>query len=345
MSVFKVNMELKVNQIAEVIGGTVEGNGEAVIKSFSRIESGKPGTICFYANPKYEKYVYGNKAEAIIVNKDFVPAGEISSTLIRVENAYSAVATLLDYVTACKKACRRHRALSARIRLSAKLGKKVYVGDFSYIGRHAEIGDMTKIYEQVFVGDNVKIGKNCVIYPGVKIYPGMEIGNNVILHSGVVVGADGFGFAKQDDGTYKKIPHTGKVVIEDDVELGANTCVDKSQIDMTVVRRGVKVDNLVQIAHNVEVGEDTVMCAQSGVAGSTKIGEGCVITGQVGIANGLTIAPHSTIGAKSGVVSSIKEPGKQWFGYPAIPYGEYMRSYVVFRKNGRAGAKDLNDKK
>lgn len=333
-------MELKVNQIAQIVGGTVEGNGEAVIKSMARIESGRPGSICFYANPKYEQYVYGNKAEAIIVNRDFVPTGEISSTLIRVDDAYSAVATLLDYATAQKKEYRRHRALTARIRLSAKLGRKVYVGDFSYIGRKARIGDRTKIYEQVFVGDNVTIGSGCIIYPGVKIYPGMEIGNNVILHSGVVVGADGFGFARQDDGTYKKIPHTGKVVIEDNVELGANTCVDKSQIDMTVVRSGVKVDNLVQIAHNVSVGENTVICAQTGIAGSTKIGEGCVITGQVGIANGLTIAPGSTIGAKSGVVSSIKEPGKQWFGCPAIPYGEFMRSYVIFRKNGRAGVKD-----
>jgi len=338
-------MELEVKKIAEVVGGSVEGNGEAIIKSFSRIENGKPDSICFYANPKYEKYVYNNKAEAIIVNRDFVPSGEITSTLIRVESAYTAVATLLDYVTAQKKTFKRYRALTARIRLSSKIGKKVYVGDFSYIGRHAVIGDRTKIYEQVFVGDNVRIGSGCIIYPGVKIYPGMEIGNNVILHSGVVIGSDGFGFARQDDGTYKKIPHTGKVVIEDDVELGANTCVDKSQIDMTIIRHGVKIDNLVQIAHNVSVGENTVICAQTGIAGSTKIGEGCVITGQVGITNGITIAPRSTIGAKAGVVSSIKEPGKQWFGTPAIPFGEYMRSYVVFRKNGRAGLKDLNDKK
>lgn len=338
-------MEFKVSQIAEVLGGDVEGNGEAVIRTFARIENGKPGSICFYANPRYEQYVYGNKAEAIIVARDFVPAEEITTTLIRVDDPYSAIAALLDFATNQKKSFRRHRALTARIRLSSRIGRKVYIGDFSYIGRHARIGDRTRIYEQVFVGDNVKIGSGCIIYPGVKIYPGMEIGNNVILHSGVVIGADGFGFAPQTDGTYKKIPHTGKVVIEDNVELGANTCVDKSQIDMTIVHKGVKIDNLVQIAHNVNVGENTVICAQTGIAGSTKIGEGCVITGQVGIANGLTVAPHSTIGAQSGVVSSIKEPGKQWFGCPAIPYGEFMRSYVIFRKNGRSATKDTNDKK
>jgi len=332
-------MEFTAKQIAEVLNGTVEGNPEVKITTFARIESGKPGAICFFANPKYEQYVYTSKADVIIVNNDFKPQQEISATLIRVENAYEAIAKLLDYVTAQKRAYKRYRGLRSKIRLTAKLGKKVYVGDFAYIGKHAQVGDCTKIYEQVFVGDDVKIGKNCIIYPGVKIYPGMVIGNNVIIHSGAVIGADGFGFAPTSDGSYKKIEHTGNVIIEDDVEIGANTCIDKSQMGSTIIHKGVKLDNLVQVAHNVEVGENTVMCAMVGVAGSAKIGKQCVLAGQVGIVGHLTVADHTTVGAQSGVISSVKKEGQTLFGTPAIDHKEFMRSYVVFRRNGKEGIK------
>lgn len=332
-------MEFTAKQIAEVLEGTVEGNPEVKITSFARIESGKPGAICFFANPKYEQYVYTSKADVIIVNKTFVPQQEVGATLIRVENAYEAIAKLLDYVTAQKRAYKRHRGFHSKVCFSAKLGKKVYVGDFTYVGKHAQVGDCTKIYEQVFIGDDVRIGKNCIIYPGVKIYPGMVIGNNVILHSGVVIGADGFGFAPTADGTYKKIEHTGNVIIEDDVEIGANSCVDKSQMGSTIIHKGVKIDNLVQVAHNVEIGENTVMCAMVGVAGSAKIGKQCVLAGQVGVVGHITLADHTTVGAKSGVINSVKKEGQTIFGTPAIDSKEYMRSFVIFRRNGKEGLK------
>lgn len=328
-------MRLKTKEIADILHGTVEGNPDVVISTFARIESGKPGAICFFANPKYEKYVYETKADAIIVNNDFKPAKEVPATMIRVENAYSAVAELLDYVTALKRSYRRHRGLLCRVKFSAKLGRKVYVGDFAYIGRKAKIGDYTKIYENVYVGDGVEIGDHCIIYPGVRIYPGMKIGNNVIIHSNAVIGADGFGFAPQEDGTWKKIEHNGYVIIEDNVEIGANTCVDKSQIDTTIIRKGTKIDNLCQIGHNVDLGENCVMAGMSGIAGSAKIGRHCVIAGQAGISGHISLADNTTVGPHSGVSSTVKEPGQKLMGLPAIPYMEYMRSYSIFRKNGK----------
>lgn len=328
-------MEFKAKEIAEILCGTVDGNPEATVSTFARIENGKPGTICFFANPKYEHYVYECKADIIIVNKSFEPKEPVSATMVRVDDAYSAVAALLDHVTALKRSYRRHRGCRCRIRWSAKLGKKVYVGDFAYIGRNAQIGDCTKIHENVYIGDNVKIGSYCIIYPGVRIYPGMVIGDRVILHSNAVVGSDGFGFAPLEDGTWKKIEHTGNVIIEDDVEIGANTCVDKSQMGSTVIHKGTKIDNLCQIAHNVEIGANTVMAALTGIAGSTKIGEHCIIAGQVGIAGHITIADNTTIGAQAGIMGSIKESGKVLMGTPAIPYKEYLRSYAVFKKAGK----------
>ncbi|MBQ8811793.1 MAG: UDP-3-O-(3-hydroxymyristoyl)glucosamine N-acyltransferase [Bacteroidales bacterium] len=328
-------MEFKAKEIAEILGGTVEGDPEVTVTSFARIESGKPGTICFFANPKYEQYVYSCKADIIIVNKSFEPKESVSSTLVRVDDAYAAVASLLDYVTAKKRSYKRYRGCHSKIRWSAKIGRKVYVGDFAYVGKKAEIGDYTRICEHVYIGDGVKIGSHCIIYPGVRIYPGMVIGNNVILHSNSVIGADGFGFAPLEDGTWKKIEHTGNVIIEDDVEIGANTCVDKSQMGSTVIRKGVKIDNLCQIAHNVEIGSNTVMAAQTGIAGSTKIGEHCIIAGQVGVAGHITIADNTTLGAQAGVLGTIKESGKAFMGTPAIPYKEYLRSYAVFKKSGK----------
>ena len=328
-------MEFKAKEIAEILGGKVEGNPEAVINTFARIESGKPGAICFFANPKYEHYVYECKATAIIVSNSFEPSQPVPATMIRVENAYSAVATLLDYVTAKKRSYKRHRGFRSRIRWSAKVGKKVYVGDFAYIGEKAVVGDYTKIYENVYIGDNVKIGSHCIIYPGVRIYPGMVIGDRVILHANAVIGADGFGFAPLDDGTWKKIEHTGNVIIEDDVEIGAGTCVDKSQMGSTIVKRGSKVDDLCVIAHNVEVGPHTVMAALTGIAGSAKVGEHCIIGGQTGIGGHISIADNTMIAGQSGVLGSIKESGQKLMGTPAIPYKQYLRSYAVFKKGGK----------
>lgn len=328
-------MKFKAKEIAEILGGTVEGDPEAEVTTFARIESGKPGSICFFANPKYEQYVYTCKSDIIIVNRTFEPKEPVHPTMIRVDDAYAAVASLLDYVTAKKRSYRRYRGLRSRVRWSAKLGKKVYVGDFAYIGRNAHIGDCTRICENVYIGDNVKIGSYCIIYPGARIYPGMVIGDRVIIHSNAVIGADGFGFAPLEDGTWKKIEHTGNVVIEDDVEIGANACVDKSQMGSTIIRKGAKIDDLCMIAHNVEVGRNTVMAAMTGIAGSTKIGEHCIFGGQVGIAGHLTIADNTTLGAQTGVIGSIKTPGQSLMGTPSMPYRDYLRSYAVFKKAGK----------
>ena len=328
-------MEFKAKELAEILGGTVDGNPEATVTTFARIESGKPGAICFFANPKYESYVYQCKASIIIVNNTFEPKEPVSATLVRVENSYTAVAALLDYVEAKRRSYKRYRGLRSRIRWSARLGKKVYVGDFAYIGKNVRIGDYTKIYENVFIGDGVKIGKYCTIYPGACIYPGMVLGDYVTIHANAVIGTDGFGYAPLEDGTWKKIEHVGNVIIEDNVEIGSCAGIDKSQMGSTVIRSGCKIDNHCQIAHNVDLGKNTVMAAMTGIAGSTKIGEHCIFAGQVGIAGHLSIADNTTIGAKSGVMSSIKEPGKQYFGIPALPYMEYMRSFAVFKKQGK----------
>ena len=328
-------MEFTAKEIAEILGGTVEGDPQAKVTTFARIESGKSGAICFFANPKYENYVYECKADIIIVNNSFVPQKPVSATMIRVEDAYAAVASLLDYVTEKKRSYKRYRGLRSRVRMSARLGKKVYVGDFAYIGKKARVGDYTKIYENVYVGDGVTIGSHCIIYPGVRIYPGMQIGNNVIIHSNAVIGADGFGFAPLEDGTWKKIEHTGNVIIEDDVEIGANTTIDKSQMGSTIIHRGVKIDNLCMIAHNVEISENTVMAGQSGIAGSTKIGRHCILGGQVGIAGHLTVADNTSFGAQAGLQGSVKKEGQAFMGSPAIPYMDYMRSYAQFKKAGK----------
>ena len=328
-------MEFKAKEIAEILGGTVDGNPEATVTTFARIEYGKPGAICFFANPKYEHYVYECKADIIIVNNSFQPKAPVSATMVRVENSYSAVAALLEYVEAKKRSYKRYRGLFSRVRWSSKIGKKVYIGDFAYVGKKAEIGDYTKIYEQVYIGDGVKIGKYCTIYPGVRIYPGTVIGDYVTIHANAVIGTDGFGYAPLEDGTWKKIEHVGNVIIEDNVEIGSCAGIDRSQMGSTIVRSGCKIDNHCQIAHNVEVGKNTVMAAMTGIAGSTKIGEHCIFGGQVGVAGHITIADNTTVGAQSGITSTIKEPGKQYFGSPALLYMDFMRSYVAFKKSGQ----------
>lgn len=328
-------MEFKAKEIAEILGGTVDGNPEATVVSFARIESGKPGTISFFANPKYEQYVYTSKADIIIVNKTFEPKEPVSATMVRVDDAYAAVASLLDYVTAKKRSYKRYRGCRSRVRWSSKIGKKVYIGDFAYVGKNASVGDYTKVYEHVFIGDGAKVGSHCIIYPGVRIYPGMEIGDNVIIHANAVIGSDGFGFAPLEDGTWKKIEHTGNVIIEDDVEIGANVCVDKSQMGSTVIRKGTKIDNLCQVAHNVEIGRNTVMAAQTGIAGSAKLGEHCIVGGQVGIAGHITLADNTTIAAQSGIMGNIKEEGQTLMGTPAFPLKQFLRSYALFKRAGK----------
>ena len=328
-------MEFTTKELARILKGTVEGNPEEKVTSFAKIEHGKPGKLCFYANPKYEHYVYETKASAIIVNKDFIPREPVPATLIRVDDAYSSVAYLLKYVHDRESKFRHHRSLISLVYPSAKLGKKVYVGSYSYIGRKCRIGDGTRICQNVYVGDGTTIGKGCILYPGVRIYPGMVIGNNVILHANCVIGSDGFGNAPQPDGTWEKIEHLGNVVIGDNVEIGANTTVDRAEMESTIIGNGVKIDNLCQIAHNVQIGDNTVMAAQSGIAGSTKIGRNCIIAGQVGIVGHLTIADNTTIAAQAGVIGNVKESGQKIFGTPAIDIKNYMRSYAIFKQNGK----------
>ena len=328
-------MEFTAGQLAKMLQGTVDGDAEARVTSFAKIEHGKSGQLCFYANPKYEQYVYTCKASVLLVNKDFQPKQPVTPTLVRVEDAYKSLADLLRFVAARKRTSRRHRGFRSSWFLTTSFGKKVYLGSHSYVGHHAKVGDFTKIYENVYVGDDTVIGSNCIIYPGVVIYPGMVIGDNVIIHSNAVIGSDGFGNAPLPDGSWEKIEHLGNVVIGDNVEIGAGTTIDRSEMESTVIGKGVKIDNLCQIAHNVQIGENTVMAAQCGIAGSVKIGRNCILAGQVGVAGHLTIADNTTIGAQCGVIGNIKEPGQVLLGSPALPIKNYMRSYAVFKRQGR----------
>lgn len=328
-------MEFTAKQLATILKGTVEGDPEAKASDFAKIEHGKPGKLCFYANPKYEQYVYTCKASILLVNKDFQPSAPVSATMVRVDNAYSSLAELLKYVATRKRTDRRHRGIRSSWFLTTKFGKKVYLGSHSYVGHHAVVGDYTKIFENVYIGDHTVIGKNCLIYPGVSIYPGMVIGDNVIIHSNAVIGSDGFGNAPQPDGTWEKIEHLGNVIIGDNCEIGSCTTIDRAPMESTILGKGVKIDNLCQIAHNVEIGDNTVMAAQCGIAGSTKIGKNCIIGGQVGIAGHLTIADNTTLAAQTGVISSIETPGGTYFGSPALPIRQYLRSYALFKKAGQ----------
>lgn len=328
-------MEFTARQLAQVLKGTVDGDPDAKATEFAKIEHGKPGNLCFYANPKYEEYVYTCKASILLVNKDFVPSGPVVPTMIRVENAYSSLAELLKYVATKKRTDRRHRGFRSSWFLTTKFGKKVYLGSHSYVGHHAKVGDYTKIFENVYVGDNTVIGKHCLIYPGVVIYPGMVIGDNVIIHANAVIGSDGFGNAPQPDGTWEKIEHLGNVIIGDNCEIGAGTTIDRAEMESTILGKGVKIDNLCQIAHNVEIGDNTVMAAQCGIAGSTKIGKNCILAGQVGIAGHLTIADNTTLGAQAGVIGNIRKSGEVLLGSPAIPVRNYMKSYALFKKSGQ----------
>lgn len=326
-------MEFTAKQLAEVLGGTVEGNPSEKVSSFAKIEHGKPGQLCFFANPKYESYVYTSKASVLLVNADFEPKQPVTPTLVRVENAYSALADLLKYVSDQKKAYRRHRG-RCRIAWSAKLGKRVSVGDFVTIGKNCVVGECTRIADNVTIGADTRIGSYCIIYPGVHIFPGTVIGDRVILHAGCVIGDDGFGNAPQPDGSWRKIEHVGNVIIGNDVEVGSNTTIDKAPMESTIIEDGVRIDNLCQIAHNVVVGKNTAIAAQTGIAGSTKIGEGCIFAGQVGIVGHINIAPKTTVGAKTGVIGHVRKSGQTFFGTPAIPLKTYLRAYAKFKQSG-----------
>ncbi len=321
-------MQFTAQQIAEFLKGTVVGDPEIVVSSFSKIEEGKLGTLTFLSNPKYIPYVYTTQASIVLVNDDFEPEHPIAATLIKVPDAYKALALLLQLVDSMKPRKTGIHQL-AFINESAKLGDNVYVGPFVYIGDNAEIADGVQIYPNTYVGDNTKIGEYTTLFAGVKIYNDCVIGNQCIVHAGAVIGSDGFGFAPNPDGTYNKVPQIGNVIIGDNVEIGANTTVDRATMGSTIIHKGVKLDNLVQIAHNVELGENTVIAAQTGIAGSTKVGKNCVFAGQVGVAGHLIIADRTTLAAKCGVDTSLKEPGKAWQGMPAFPIMQFRRITVA----------------
>ena len=334
-------MEFTAEQIANVIGGRVEGNKDAKVHTFAKIEEGTEGAISFLSNPKYTHYLYNTKSSIIIVNEDLELEKDVDTTLIRVKNAYESIAKLLQIYEASKPK-KTGVAPQAYIAPSAKLGNNCYVGPFAYVGEGAEIGDGCQIYPHAVIGDNVKVGTNCIFYPNTTIYQGCKIGNNVTIHAGSVIGADGFGFAPGADG-YDKIPQIGIVVIEDNVEIGANTCVDRSTMGATVIHKGVKLDNLVQVAHNVEIGENTVMSAQVGIAGSTKVGSWCMFGGQVGLAGHITIGNKTFLGAQSGVPGSLKG-GEELIGTPPMNPRAYFKSQAIFRRLPDM-YKDLNDAK
>jgi len=324
-------MEFTVNQIAALLQGEVYGNGEEKISRIGKIQDAGKGAITFLANPKYEKFIYSTEASVVIVKNDFKPEKKINSTLIKVEDPYSGFTKLLEEYEKINSYAKVGIEAPSFIAEDVIVGEKIYRGAFSYIGQKVRIGNNVKIYPHVYIGDEVTIGNNCILHTGVKIYAGTVIRNNCIVHAGSVVGSDGFGFAPQEDGTYKKIPQVGNVILKDNVEIGANTVVDCATLGSTVVEKGVKLDNLVQLAHNVEIGENTVIAAQSGISGSTKLGKNCVVAGQVGLVGHIEIADKVTLAAKTGLAKSIKKPGSVIFGYPAMDHKHYLKCHAIFR--------------
>jgi len=323
-------MKFKATEIAQLLQGTIKGDENVEVSTLSKIEEGEEGSISFLANPKYEHFIYTTRASIVIVSKDFVATNSISSTLIVVENAYHAFSQLLQYYNSVKNNKIGIEELS-KIDTSATLGENVYVGSFSYIGKNVILGNNVKIYPSVTIGDNVIIEDNTILFSGVQVYEDSKIGKNCIIHSNVVIGSDGFGFAPTADGSFEKIPQIGNVVIEDNVEIGSGSTIDRATMGSTIIRKGVKLDNQIQIAHNVQVGENTVIASQSGIAGSTKIGRNCMIGGQVGIVGHLTIGDYVQIQAQSGINNDI-ESKTQLYGSPAMEASSFRKSYVYFRK-------------
>jgi len=326
-------MEFSAQQIAQLLNGTVEGDKDVLVNDLSKIEEGKPKTLSFLANPKYNNYIYSTDASIVIVNRSLVLDKPVkaSCTLVRVENAYESFAKVLEMYNQFKGA-KTGIEQPSFIHESATLGTGCYVGAFAYIGQNVKIGHNTKIYPNVYLGDNCEVGNNTSIYPGVKIYHACKIGSDCTIHSNTVIGSDGFGFAPNANGEiFAKVPQVGNVVIEDHVEIGSNSSIDRATLGSTILRRGVKLDNLVQIAHNVEIGENTVIAGLSGVAGSTKVGKNCMIAAQVGIVGHIRIADGVKIAGQSGVGASIEKEGEIVQGSPSFSIGDYKRSYVLFR--------------
>lgn len=325
-------MEFTLAQIAAIIDGTVEGNGSLTVNRIDKIQEGQPGGISFLSNSKYESFLYETKATAVIVSEDFQPQKEFSTTLIRVRNAYTGFTKLLETYEVMVKGHHKGVEEPSFFHESSQIGENHYRGAFSYVGKNTHIGNHVKIFPQAYIGDNVRIGDHVSIHAGAKIYANTIIGNHCTVHPGAVIGSDGFGFAPQEDGTYKAIPQLGNVVLEDFVSIGANTTIDCATMGSTLIHKGAKIDNLVQIAHNVVVGEHTVIASQTGISGSTIIGKNCVIAGQVGIVGHINIADNTTIGAKTGLIKSVDTPGKTLFGYIGFEVKEFLKSYSVFKK-------------
>ncbi|MDC6364606.1 MULTISPECIES: UDP-3-O-(3-hydroxymyristoyl)glucosamine N-acyltransferase [Flavobacteriaceae] len=322
-------MKFTATQIAGILEGEVEGNPQIAVHKLSKIEEGEKGSLTFLANPKYTSYIYSTKASITIVNKDFVPEQSLSTTLIKVEDAYKSFSKLLEYYNQVKsnKVGIENPSFVSE---SATYDEGFYLGAFSYLGENVKIGKNVKIYPNVYIGDNVTIGDNVLIFAGAKIYSESIIGNSCVIHSGVIIGADGFGFTPNSSGEYSKVPQTGNVILEDNVDVGAGTTIDRATLGSTVLRKGVKLDNQIQIAHNVEIGEHTAIAAQTGIAGSTKIGKNCLIGGQVGIVGHITIGDRVKIQAQSGIGRNVKDD-EVLQGSPALNYGDYNKSYVHFK--------------
>lgn len=324
-------MKFTAGQIAELLNGKVEGNEEAIVRNVSKIENGQPETLTFLANPKYNQYIYTTKADVVIVNDSFKAEEAINATLIRVPDAYEALAQLLEmYEQSQPKKTGIEQP--SYVDESAKVGDFPYIGAFAYVGENVTIGDNVSIYPQAYIGNNVKIGDNTVIYPGVKVYKNCIIGKNCTIHAGAVIGSDGFGFAPNSNNEYKKVAQIGNVILNDHVEIGANTTIDRATMGSTVIEKGVKLDNLIQVAHNVEIGENTVIAAQTGVAGSTKIGKDCMFGGQVGIGGHINIPNNTKMGAQAGVAGSIKKEGETLMGSPVMDVKQFYKSSAVFRR-------------
>ena len=333
-------MKFTAEKIASILEGEVDGDSNVEVTNLSKIEEGKKGTLSFLSNPKYTPFIYTTNASIVIVNKDFTPESEIKSTLIRVDDSYKSFSKLLEYYNQYKLSITGIES-PISVHESSSYGSDCYIGAFTYIGKHVKIGNNVKIYPNTFIGDNTTIGDNTVIFSGVKIYSETIVGSNCFINSGAIVGADGFGFAPNENGEYSKIPQIGNVIIEDHVDIGAGTTIDRATLGSTIIRKGVKLDNQIQIAHNVDVGENTVIAAQTGIAGSTKIGKNCQIGGQVCIVGHITIGNNVKVQAQSGIGRSIKD-NEVIQGSPAIGYGDYNKSYVHF-KNLPKIVKKIND--
>jgi len=322
-------MKFTAAQIAGILNGTVDGDEGVAVSKLAKIEEGKKGSLTFLANPKYTHYIYSTQASITIVNNDFVPENKIETTLIRVENAYKAFSQLLEYYNQVKMN-KTGIEKPVFISESAKYGENLYLGAFTYVGENVKIGDDVKIYPNVYIGDNVTVGDKTILFTGAKIYSETVIGKSCVINSGVVIGADGFGFTPNEKGEYNKVPQTGNVIIEDNVDVGPGTTIDRATLGSTVIKKGVKLDNQIQIAHNVTIGENTVIAAQTGIAGSTKIGKNCMIGGQVGIAGHITIGDNVKIQAQSGIGRNVKD-NETLQGSPAFNYGDFNKSYVYFK--------------